>query len=95
MCEMDENTEGVWSLRRVFTEEPLTMQGVRRASSLMCFCAFFPPKRFEFFHFFAMLRRQPTRLTLTDVDQEEFQQLSEKHEAKVRRKVPATLGKRG
>lgn len=36
-----------------------------------------------------MLRRQPTRLTLTDVDQEEFQQLSEKHEAKVRRKVPA------
>eukprot|EP00729_Bicosta_minor_P013501 gene13501-1256_t len=28
-----------------------------------------------------MLRRKPTRLTLSDVDQEEFQEMSEKHAA--------------
>lgn len=31
-----------------------------------------------------MLRRKPTRLTLSDVDQEEFQEMSEKHAAQVR-----------
>lgn len=41
-----------------------------------------------------MLRRKPTRLTLTDADQEEFQQLSENHKAAVRAMFVSELAAR-